>query len=111
MIRWTVGAAAAGVCVVHRVRTMSQTRIICNEPYPRRVARPHFPGKQRRMQLARAVLLQLAGRDKGEMMKVLKKTRQCTEAHVLVGPYQTKSMTPVPASILVNPCGNGMIAV
>ena len=34
------------------------------------------------MQLARAVLLQLAGRDKGEMMKVLKKTRQCTEAHV-----------------------------
>ena len=82
-----------------------------SEPYPRRVARPHFPGKQRRMQLARAVLLQLAGRDKGEMMKVLKKTRQCTEAHVLVGPYQTKSMTPVPASILANPCGNGMIAV
>ena len=29
MIRWTVGAAAAGVCVVHRVRTMSQTRIRC----------------------------------------------------------------------------------
>jgi hypothetical protein len=63
------------------------------------------------MQLAGAVLLQLAGRDKGETMKVLKKTRLTTEAHVLVGPYQTKSMTPVPASILASHCGNGLYVV